>query len=175
MRVLVIGSGVAVRSELAMVNRADFDTVIGVNRAAVEFRPVDIHCSLHPRDFAPIKAAYMVSHADYRGVDEIFDCLWRVGGTSGSSGLYAVKYALERLGADHIVLAGVGMDEGPHFYNPSKWHQATRFQREWVHVLPKIRGKVTSLGGWTAELLNGGQPLNRRATGDISAACCGGF
>lgn len=158
MRVLVIGSGANVAAELATVDRASFDKVIGVNRAAIHFGPVDIHCSLHPREYSPIKAAYLVSHEKQRGVDEVFPCLWWPGGNSGSSGLYAVKYALEKLGATAVVLAGVGMDEGPHFYNPSAWHQAKRFQRTWAAVAPLLRGKVTSLGGWTAELLNGGNP-----------------
>jgi hypothetical protein len=68
--------------------------------------------------------------------------------------LFAVKYALEKLKADEIVLAGVGMDAGPHYYNPSAWHDAQKFQRTWEQVADKLRGKVTSLGGWTAELLN---------------------
>lgn len=155
MRVLVIGSAASVAAELATIDRSAFDKVIGVNRAAIEFGPVDIHCSLHPKEYASIKAGYMVSHEKQRGVDEVFPCLWSIGGTSGSSGLYAVKYALERLDATEIILAGVGMDEGPHFYNPSKWHQANRFQKTWIEVAPRLRGTVKSLGGWTARLLNG--------------------
>lgn len=155
MRVLVIGAGESVKAELAMVDRSSFDRVIGVNRAAIELGPVDVHVSLHPREFAQIKAGYFVSHEKHRGVDEVFKCEWRIGGNSGSSGLYAVKYALERLGADEIILAGVGMDSGPHYYTKSDWPQALKFQRTWIEVAPQLRGKVKSLGGWTAQLLNG--------------------
>lgn len=153
MRVLVIGSGENVVSELAQINRSGFDKVIGVNRAAIDHGPVDIHCSLHPREYGKIKAAYLVSHQEHRGVDEVFPCQWRVGGSSGSSGLYAVKYALQALGADQIVLAGIGMT-GPHYYTNSDWAQSAIFQQTWKEVLPILKGRVTSLGGWTAELLN---------------------
>lgn len=154
LRVLVIGSGEPVEKELEQVNRDSFDYIIAVNRAAIAHGPIDIHATLHPRDFAPIKAGYMVSHAKHRGVDEVFPCLWRTGGNAGSSGLYAVKYALQRLDATDIVLAGVGMDEAPHFYNPSDWHDAKRFQTTWIEVAPQLRGIVKSLGGWTKQLLN---------------------
>ena len=156
MRVLVIGSGAAVERELSTIDRAAFDKIIGVNRAAVLYGPVDIHCSLHPREYAQVKAGWFVSHDDsVRGVDEVFPCLWRPGGNSGSSGLYAVKYALGRLEADEVILAGVGMDYGPHIYNPSNWPQAPEFQRTWIEEADKLRGRVRSLGGWTAQLLNG--------------------
>ncbi|MBN49992.1 MAG: hypothetical protein CMN85_10655 [Spongiibacteraceae bacterium] len=158
MKVLVIGSGHNVKAELSQINRHTFDYVIGVNRAAIHFGPVDIHCSLHPRDYAPIRAGYFVSHIKLKGVDEVFPCMWRTGGSSGSSGLYAVKYALQRLDATDITLAGVGIDEAPHFYNPSDWHEAKKFQQTWIEVAPVLRGKVRSLGGWTAQLLNGGSP-----------------
>lgn len=153
MSVLVIGSGHGVEKELAQIDRESFDTIIGVNRAAILYGPVDIHCSLHPEDFARVKAGHFVSHREYPGVDEVFPCLWRKGGNSGSSGLYAVKYALRVLDSQDITLAGVGM-EGPHIYNPSDWAAARIFQKTWVEVADELRGKVTSLGGWTARLLN---------------------
>lgn len=114
LNVLVIGSGANVEDELAQINRNDFDKIIGVNRAAILYGPVDYHCSLHPREYAPIKKARLISHKWCKGVDEVFPCEWRNGGNSGSSGLFAVKYALERLKADHITLVGVGMDAEPH-------------------------------------------------------------
>lgn len=154
LKVLVIGSGANVKNELAIVDRASFDKIIGVNRAAIHFGPVDIHCTLHPKDYGPQKVAWMVSHQMRNGVDEVFECLWNMGGSSGSSGLYAVKYAIEKLESTDITLAGVGMDIGPHYYNPSNWEAAKRFQRTWIDVLPQIKGKVKSLGGWTARLLN---------------------
>lgn len=153
MQVLVIGAGERVVVELASVDRGGFDVVIGVNQAAIMYRPVDIHMTLHPERFARRKIARMVSHRDYPGVDEVFDYAWRPGGRSGSSGLFAVKYALEKLQADSIVLAGIGMD-GKHVYSSVQWPQADGFRKTWLEVAPRLRGRVHSLGGWTATLLN---------------------
>lgn len=155
MRVLIIGSGPNVKAELATVDRADFDVVIGVNQAAIDFGPVDYHCSLHPHEYAPKRACqWLVSHRMVPGVKEVFTPAWRTGGSSGSSGLYAVKYALEKLCADEVVLAGIGIDEKPHYYSTIDWPQAGYFQRTWLEVQDQLKGKVRSLGGWTAELLN---------------------
>lgn len=160
MRVLVIGAGQNVNSELATINRGDFDKVVSMNRAAIDYAPVDIHVSLHPNLWASKKVAWFVAHQSSFGpdgvdrVDEIFDYEWpECLGNSGSSGLYAIKYALERMGATEIVLAGVGMDSSPHVYNNVAWKQAERFRHTWEEVAPRLIGTVTSLGGWTAELL----------------------
>lgn len=150
----MIGSGANVERELVMVDRADFDVVLGVNRAAMLYGPVDYHVSLHPEQYAPVKVAPLVAHRKARHVDIVHDCLWRRGGNSGSSGLFAVKFALERLGASCVTLAGVGMDYAPHVYNALDWPQAEMFQRTWREVAPQLRGNVVSLGGWTAELLS---------------------
>lgn len=163
MRCLVIGAGQNVEAELAQVNRADFDKVLSVNKAALLYGPVDYHLSLHPSLWAKKKVAWFVAHQSFRApdgsdlVDEVFDYQWpEYPASSGSSGLYAVKYALERLHADEIVLAGVGMDNAPHVYNNQNWKQAVRFRHTWEKVASRLTGTVTSLGGWTAQLL--GQP-----------------
>lgn len=154
MKVLVIGSGNNVEEELSMIDRGDFDKIIGVNKAAILFGPVDIHVSLHPDVYAKLKQGYFVSFVQIQGVDEVFDYVWpNSDGKSGSSGLYAVKYALERLHADSVVLAGVGMDTSPHVYNNCNWRQAEVFRHTWGEVASRLIGKVTSLGGYTAELL----------------------
>ena len=154
--VLIIGSGHNVERELAAVDRASFGSVIGVNRAALMYGPVDYHVTLHPEIYTKPgkKAAHMVSWRRVQGVDEILDFRWPGCQTSGSSGLYAVKYALDVLKAEHVTLAGIGLD-GPHIYTRHDWAQAEQFRRTWRKVLPKIKGRVTSLGGWTKELLDG--------------------
>lgn len=169
MKVLVIGCGQNVRSELDQIDRADFDKVIGVNRAAELFGPVDIHISLHPAIYAKKKQAYFVSFVPMPGVDEVFDYVWPEaksddGHRSGSSGLYAVKYALERLDCQQVVLAGVGMDSAPHVYNNCAWKQAEGFRHTWEKVYPRLAGKVVSLGGFTRELLGTYNPPRNVAT-----------
>ncbi len=152
--VLIIGSGHNVERELATVDRSSFSAVIGVNRAAILYGPVDYHVTLHPEIYAKKKAAYMVAWKAGKGVDEVLPFRWPGCHHSGSSGLYAVKFALEVLVAENVTLAGIGMD-GPHVYNDRDWPQAQQFQKDWIKVLPTLKGRVTSLGGWTKELLNG--------------------
>lgn len=151
--VLIIGSGHNVESELALIDRADFDCVIGVNKAAILYGPVDFHVTLHPEIYTKKKAAYLVSWRRMNGVDEVMPFKWEGCQSSGSSGLYAVKFAIELLGAESITLAGIGM-EGSHVYNSHEWAQAAQFRQTWTKVLPKLKGRVTSLGGWTKEILN---------------------
>lgn len=154
MRALVIGSGDRVAAELRKVHRADFDVVIGVNAAAIDYGPVDYHVTLHPEQYAPKKAATLVTHKKARDADIVTPYAFRKGGKSGSSGLFGVKFALVDLEADAAVLAGIGMDFAPHYNRPDLW-KPNGFRQAWVEALPDIRGRVTSLGGWTAELLNG--------------------
>ncbi|WP_420465603.1 hypothetical protein [Panacagrimonas sp.] len=153
MRTLIIGSGPNVAAELMTVNRRHFDLTLGINRAAIDHGPVDAHITMHPREYGPRKVAWMVSFHPFAGVNEVFPWRWSPEvKSSGSSGLYAIKYALYR-GSQDITLAGVGLDVAPHYYGGPDWQAAMQFRRAWEQVLPEIRGKVYSLGGWTRGLL----------------------
>lgn len=71
----------------------------------------------------------------------------------GSSGLFAVKIALEQ-SCDLIVLAGVPMDaDAAHFFDPKSWNDANAFHKGWLAHKAKIAPYVRSMSGWTAELL----------------------
>jgi hypothetical protein len=160
--VLVIGTNARVFDEMDTINRSDFDCVIGVNMASLIFHPVDVLCTLHPEFFQHYKmpGLRMVSQRDCGGVvDEIFSHKWAgyEHKTSGTSGLYAVKYALQRLNATKVVLAGIGMDDCGHIYNEvmSFTADVIQYQKTWEIVLPELKDKVFSLGGWTKGLLNG--------------------
>jgi len=70
---------------------------------------------------------------------------------SGSSGLLAVKIALDE-GFSRIVLAGIPMDgSGTHFVRKRQWNAAPQFQKAWRRNSHHLRGKVRSMGGWTAD------------------------
>lgn len=73
--------------------------------------------------------------------------------SSGASGLFAVKVALDD-GADRVVCAGIPMlkDSG-HFFRGKPWEQVDSFRLGWERSLPHIKDKVRSLSGWTKELL----------------------
>lgn len=80
-------------------------------------------------------------------VDELF------GGWSGSSGLLAVGVALERLGADPVLLCGMPMDDRRHFNRKGRWDAAHRHRLGWLEYQDRMMGRVRSFSGWTAELL----------------------
>lgn len=151
MKTLIIGSGANVAKELRKVKRRSFDVTIGVNQAARDHR-CDWQSTLHPLHYLP-PSAPMVSYVALKEVAVVMPWQWVGGKNSGSSGLYAVKFALEYLKADHVTLAGIGMNVEPHYYGGGDWQAALRFRETWELVAPQLRGRVESLGGWTAELL----------------------
>jgi len=160
--VLVIGTNSRVFKEMSEINRDDYSAIIGVNMASLLFHPVNYLCTLHPEFFQHYKmpGLRMISQRHCNGfVDEVFDHVWDgyKQKNSGTSGLYAVKYALQRLDADKVVLAGIGLDDCGHIYNEvtSFTSDVLTYQKTWEIVLPELKGKVFSLGGWTKGLLNG--------------------
>ena len=72
----------------------------------------------------------------------------------GSSGLLAVKIALQELGCDRIILCGVPMTmEGGHFKRKQPWKAVTNnFRAEWQARQSELAPYVRSWSGWTAEL-----------------------
>lgn len=74
----------------------------------------------------------------------------------GSSGLFALKIALEDLGHRKAILAGVPMDGGPHFFDAARWDERNHFTAAWKMRADQIRPRVRSFSGWTRELL--GEP-----------------
>lgn len=78
---------------------------------------------------------------------------------SGSSGLFAVKIAIED-GYDRLVLAGMPMTKDPHFSRrdqfgkPVPWKQRDSFLRGWEVARSHYKDKTRSIsGGWTEETL----------------------
>lgn len=173
---LVIGGGKHTWDE---VDRAfdefHIDKVVAVNQAIVDYAgKVDAAVSLHPsklqgwldeRKITPAKR--VVSFMRQRGthqypVTDVVPYLWWGMTKSGSSGLYAVKVAMQLLGADKIILAGVPMDGGPHYYNDRMWGTPKDFREGWMQALPYIKDSVRSYRSWTKDLL--GKPTKDWAT-----------
>jgi hypothetical protein len=74
--------------------------------------------------------------------------------TTGSSGLFAVKFALDDLGCERAVVCGMPLQTAAgHFHNHAPWTSAEVYQAGWREARPHLAGRVRSLGGWTAELL----------------------
>lgn len=98
--------------------------------------------------FPPLRSVWSIRQIP--GVDRVTTD-WR-----GSTGLLAVKVAMES-GFRQIVLCGVPMTaEAGHFVRHRPWNDARTFHRGWLVHRPAIAPFVRSCSGWTAELL--GEP-----------------
>lgn len=83
--------------------------------------------------------------------------LWEGMIDSGSSGLFAVKAALNSY--DKVVCAGIPMQSiSGHFLRKNIWDACDGFRRGWEQALPHIEGRVKSLSGWTQQLLGAPTP-----------------
>ena len=80
----------------------------------------------------------------------------------GTSGLYAVQIALEELGAEGVILAGVPIDAGHGARSPHSLMgepaRVERYRAEWIKALPAIKHRVRSMSGWTRDLLGAPSP-----------------
>lgn len=85
------------------------------------------------------------------------------GWQGGSSGLFAVGVALEV--ADRAVLCGVPLDNRPHFDRVSGWATAEEYRDAWREKHDAMRGRIRSMGGWTADLL--GVPTRAWIEGEV--------
>lgn len=173
-RALVIGCSQRVWSD---VERAEdlcsFETYYLVKLAGAHWDGEDhfVWATLHP-EFMPRYRAERASrglHSRYEivgplaeevgrhaqcPVDRRVSYRWPKMTSSGSSGLFAVKVALDD-GHDRVVLAGVPMStEAGHFVRRTPWLQRDSFVHGWNSALQHIHGKVRSVsGGWTEQLL----------------------
>jgi hypothetical protein len=162
----VLGGAKGNLDELAALRtHADVVAVYAVNDAAAEYPGdlaafVTLHFEKLPMWLAKRRAAGLpkpreiVSHEQQPHVTRVVDYRWPGMNASGSSGLFAAKVAIEA-GFDDVVLCGVPMDaERAHYFNGSPWHEVNGFFEAWEIALPHLRGRVRSMSGWTAKLLN---------------------
>lgn len=167
--VLILGAAASLWSDLAALG--DWSgPVMAVNRAGA-FYPgrLDHWVSLHPEQFdgfiderrtrGPLfdGLTWSLDAADGVRIDRVVTDLE----LSGSSGLFAVRIALHRLGHDRVVLAGMPMDDSPHFYDAGRRSGPSfvPYRLEWRRVArDEFAGRVRSLSGWTADLLGRPDP-----------------
>jgi hypothetical protein len=172
---LVLGGAASVWDDLAQARAlGTFDAVFAVNDAAAAY-PGEIEwmATLHPehlhrwltereRGGYP-RPRFLAAHAG-NGYDterragirldyQTPECWPGLSSSSGSSGLFATKVAIEK-GFDRVVLCGVPMDpQAPHFFDPQPWQAGINFWEAWELALPHLRDKVRSMSGRTRELL----------------------
>jgi len=158
---VVLGGASGGLDELASLPR--FDAVFAVNDAAADYAgPLAAFVTLHhehlPRWLGKRRAAGLpdpgevIAHVEAPHVTRVVDYRWPGMNASGSSGLFAAKVALE---AGHrVVLCGVPMDpKRAHYFDPAPWTEVDQFRAAWEIALPRLRERVRSMSGWTAEIL----------------------
>lgn len=157
-KLIVLGGGHTLWMDLSQVPDLGERAVIAVNDAGAAYRGhIDYWISLHPEKLPGWMKTrkgnqdYLtVSRAERKGarIDQVVRELWR-----GSSGLYAVQYAVKNLHSDEVVLCGVPMTPTGHFFEQTPWGHCEKYRQGWQSALPDIKGRVTSLSGWTRDLL----------------------
>lgn len=138
--------------------------LVAVNDAAMHYPgKLDAFVTLHPeklsgwlgarRTAGLPEPATVIAHTAHPAVTEVVDYQWPGQTGSGSSGLFAVKVALERT-ALPVVLCGVPLQaERAHFFCDAPWGEVNQFRAAWGSVKDRLLGRVKSMSGWTATLL----------------------
>lgn len=170
---LVLGSASTVWADVdAALSLGEFDAVVTCNDITVAWRgEIAAAASYHPECWAlwlerrrranlpaPARlfghAEFNTSHLRNHGAPiEYVESRLPGQVQTGSSGLFAVKVALEELGHDRAVLCGMPLDERPHFFDQVRWRDPATYRRGWTEALPAIRDRVRSMSGWTSRLL----------------------
>lgn len=174
---LVLGGAARVWKDVeAALDLGEYDLLIACNDASAAWPGhIDAAVTLHAEKMGlwmgrrrsagyPMPAQVIGHEEASKSTLRLPDCLtgftpYKLPGQqdSGSSGLFALKFALIDMGADKAVLCGVPMEDlGAHFFDLSAWGAAAAHRRGWKQALPAIQGRAKSMSGWTAEML--GQP-----------------
>jgi hypothetical protein len=155
----VLGSATNGLAELATLRTlCRVDAVFAVNDAAADYAgPLAAFVTLHPEHLSRWLAkrltppAEVISHEAAPGVTCVAPYQFPGMNASGSSGLFAVKIALERF--EQVVLCGVPMDASrAHYFDAAPWTEVDSFWDAWRIALPHLVN-VRSMSGRTAQLL----------------------
>jgi len=163
---LVLGGASCVWDDAtAAMELVEPDAVFAVNDIGARWAgPLVGWVTLHPEKMAgwrserarrgfPAAREHVGHELGQPGIDRATSYLWPDMNASGSSGLFAVKVAMEA-GFDRIILAGIPMQAaGAHFFNSAPWGEVGAFTEAWKTALPRIAPLVRSMSGWTAQLL----------------------
>jgi len=157
-KAVILGGGETLWPDLAQVGDVAERIVIAINDSGVAYKGrIDYWVSLHPEKLPGWMAKRTgnqnyetVCHKERRGsrVDHMVPELWR-----GSSGLYAAQFAVNNIGCTDVILCGISMTPTGHFFDSDPWRHCQKYRRGWKEALPSIQGRVTSLSGWTREIL----------------------
>ncbi len=184
---LVLGGANCIwRDVEAALALGEFDAVVTCNDVTALWPgPVDAAVSLHAEKWPiwlrqralkglpdPLR---VVGHAEFKtspirtaaaGVVTDWSSQMFAGQTeSGSSGLFAAKFAVEDMGHDRAVLCGIPMTaEARHYFDARSWGGAAGHRRGFRQAHAAIHGRIKSMSGWTADQL--GKPTTAWIEGE---------
>lgn len=157
---LVIGGAGSVYADVdAALDLGEFDGVVACNHIGITWRGrLDAWCSIHgdklKRPWAARRALAGLPPAGRLFGQEDADYRFPGQTVPGSSGLFALKVALEEMGYDRAVLCGIPLEpEAEHFNIRGAWAPAIGYRAGWLQALPHIADRARSMSGWTADTL----------------------
>lgn len=152
--VLILGGAECLASDLAALGEWS-GPVMAVNESGIAAPRLDLWVSLHPNKlhFWMLKRGKwdFLSCGIHKKFGDYCD-FYQEPRWNGSSGLYAVDVALS-LGASGAVLCGVPMDGSKNAHRGKEWTPFEHYRKGWIDALPTLKGRVTSMSGWTREVL----------------------
>lgn len=153
---IIVGSAACVWDDFSRCPKGV--PIIVVNRMIGDF-PLEplAGATLHwdrVEEFKSGRNCFVYSRAEGPGVSSVLlpPLAWH-----GTSGLYAIWVALH-LGFSDILLAGIPLDESPHYYTEDAstiGKFLPHYKEGWLNAENSLAGKVRSMSGWTRELLGG--------------------
>lgn len=165
---LILGGASCVWDDAkAALALADPDAVIAINDMIPAWPgKIDYAVTLHPN-----KLPMWLAKRRERGMETDFPC-WahrrdRANGVThycsdwqGSSGLFAIKVAIQQIGISGAILAGVPMTPTPHFVRGESkpWKSANAFIAGWKRHMDEIKSVARSMSGWTRQQLGAPTP-----------------
>jgi hypothetical protein len=165
-QILILGGAKCVWSDIESLGDAIPSDVAAVNDIGAHWPgPLVFWASLHPRKLPPWEKQrrnnnYPNGYIRYGNKHGLPLCDKVIADWGGSSGLFAVKVALE-LGYEDIILAGIPMQaEAGHFFNKAEWAECTRYRAAWIKRQKWLSQFVSSCSGWTRDLLGAPECLN---------------
>jgi hypothetical protein len=163
--------------ELVTGRRADsFDMIVAVNDIAARWPRITHMVSLHQEKLFRWQTDRRIAglNDDYLTVALYFPTQrplprvdFKSGDWGGSSGLFAVKVALE-FGATHAICCGIPMTRTAHFNKDKPWAEVDSYRDAWRRWFKHYAARTKSMSGYTRTLL--GEPTDVWLA-SVPAAC----
>lgn len=138
------------------------DAVFACNEAAVQWDNLTAFCTLHPenltkwmkqrRDKGLPEPKHVIAHEERSLVTDVIWHLLPGQKQSASSGVYCAIAAMN-LGYERVVLCGVPLTAGPHFFTNDSWRDLDQFVKGFDQIAALLQHHVRSMSGYTRERL----------------------